>query len=243
MPGSNGLGSIERSGSRMSAPPIHIGRIPRDRLLRVGRAVVNLLRDSNRTDETVVAEEITAQAQLRYWVRNGIFEQGEGAALFRDRAEIADVSLDELRSLPEGSFGRAFASFLDDHGLSLDALRQPAPYTDGEAESYLMRRLRQCHDVWHTLVGLGTNGYEEVLVHCFSLAQTGFPASVAIIGLGSIKHMVLEGRWSVLARYTRAAYRCGRDSAPMLAAYWERRWEHPLDAVRREFGIVPMPSR
>jgi ubiquinone biosynthesis protein Coq4 len=79
-------------------------------------------------------------------------------------------------------------------------------------------------------------------VHCFSIAQTGFPASVAIVGLGAIKHMVLEGRWSVLAHDTRAAYRRGCDAAPMLAAYWERRWEQPLDAVRREFGIVPMPS-
>ena len=49
------------SGAGTSAAPIHLGRTPRDRLPRVGQR-----RDSERTDETVVAEEITAQAQLRY---------------------------------------------------------------------------------------------------------------------------------------------------------------------------------
>ena len=103
-----------------------------------------------------------------------------------------------------------------------------------------MSRLRQCHDLWHVLIGLGTEGYEEVLVHCFSVAQTGLPYSTIIIGLGTIKHMVFEGRWSTLVHDTRAAYSSGSNARPILAAYWERRWDQPLRDVRREFGIVPL---
>jgi hypothetical protein len=56
---------------------------------------------------------------------------------------------------------------------------------------------------------MGTEGHEKVLVHCFSVAQTGLPYSTIIIGLGAIKHMVLEARWSTLVRQTRAAYSSG----------------------------------
>lgn len=103
-----------------------------------------------------------------------------------------------------------------------------------------MSRLRQCHDLWHVLIGFGTQGHEEVLVHCFSVVQTGLPYSTVIIGLGSIKHMIFEGRWKTFVRDTRSVYASGRDARPILAAYWERRSEQMLPDVRREFGIVPL---
>ena len=224
----------------MAAAPIHITWLPPSRAGRVARATGRVLRNSDQTGEIIVAEEITAQAQLAYWVRSGIFERGEGRDLLHDRAEIADTDLDTLRALPEHSLGREFARFLDREGIRLEGLAQPTPYTPGEAEAYLMRRMRQSHDLWHVLLGLGTQGHQEVLVHCFSVAQTGLPYSLGIIFMGAIKHMVLEGRWRVLTRDTRRAYRRGCQAAPLLTAYWERRWERPLEEVRREFGVVPM---
>lgn len=224
----------------MPAAPIHLGWISPSRARRVARALARVLWDSEQTAEIVVAEEITAQAQLAYWVRSGIFEEGEGADLLRERPEIANADMDEMRGLPDGSLGGAFARFLDDEGIHLEGLAQGTPYTSGDAESYLMRRIRQSHDLWHVLLGLGTSGHQEVLVHYFSIAQTGLPYSLLIVALGSIKHMLFEGRWSVLTRDTRRAYRCGRDAAPLLCAYWERRWERPLAEVRREFGVVPI---
>ena len=226
----------------MSAAPIHLGWIPPVRAARLAGSLARVLWDSKRTDEIVVGEEIFCQAQLGYWVRAGVFESGEGAQLLRDRAEIATADLDQLRALPDATLGREFARFLDEQGISLSGLAQPTPYTAEEHASYLMKRVRQSHDLWHVLLGLGTEGHEEVLVHCFSLAQTGFPYSVIIIGLGSIKHMLLEGRWDTLTRQTRAAYRIGRQTAPLLTAYWEQRWDQPLQAVRREFGITPMTA-
>jgi len=224
----------------MAAAPIHLGWIPPTRAGRLAGALARVLWDSDRTDEIVVGEEITCQAQLAYWVRSGIFAGGEGADLLRDRAEIAHADLAALRALPEGTLGREFARFLDREGISLAGLAQPTPYTSSDHESYLMRRVRQSHDLWHVLLGLGTAGHQEVLVHCFSIAQTGFPYSLLIISLGSIKHMLLEGRWRVMTHDTREAYRLGRQASPLLMAYWERRWDHPLDQVRREFGILPM---
>jgi len=222
------------------AAPIHFQWPPRARLGRAARALGRVLRDSEQTGEIVVAEEITAQAQLAHWVQSGIFDTAEARDLLRDRPEIARTDAEGLRGLPDGSLGREFAGFLDREGISLEGLAQPTPYTSGEVESFLMRRIRQSHDLWHVLLGLGTRGHEEVLLHCFSIAQTGFPYSLLIISLGSVKHMLLEGRWQVLTRDTRRAYRRGCQAAPLLTAYWERRWERPLEEVRREFGVVPM---
>ena len=202
----------------MAAAPIHITWLPPSRAGRVARATGRVLRNSDQTGEIIVAEEITAQAQLAYWVRSGIFERGEGRDLLHDRAEIADTDLDTLRALPEHSLGREFARFLDREGIRLEGLAQPTPYTPGEAEAYLMRRMRQSHDLWHVLLGLGTQGHQEVLVHCFSVAQTGLPYSLGIIFMGAIKHMVLEGRWRVLP---------GTRGAPTVPAGTPRRCSRP----------------
>ena len=224
----------------MPAAPIHLGSLPWPRLKRAALSLFRLLADSENTDEVVIGEEITSQGQLAYWLENGIFDSKDGQALLRERALIAETNLDDLRVMEDGSLGREFARFLDDQNICLDGLNQPTPYTEGETESYLMRRVRQSHDLWHVLLGLGTRGHEEVLVHCFSVAQTGFPFSWIIIFFGALKHMVLERRWSVLTQETRRAYRYGQEASPILTAYWERRWELPLADVRKEFGIQPL---
>ena len=230
----------------MPAAPIHLGRVPAPRARRVATAIFRILRDSTLTDEVVIAEEITAQQQLRYWLREGIFETEEGRRLWEAKPEISDTDLDSLRALPEGALGREFARFIDDQSISLEGLAQGTPYTEGDEESYLMRRIRQCHDLWHVLLGVGTQGHEEVLIHCFSVAQTGFPYSLMVVGLGSVKHMILEGRWKTLRDDTRAAWRSGANAAPILGVFWEERWSQPLEAVRRELGIealgMPLPT-
>lgn len=224
----------------MSRAPIHLGFLSPSEAGRVALAVGRVLWDSEQTGEIVVAEEITAQQQLRYWLDNGVFDSADGRALLDHRPEIADTDIEYLRNLPVSSLGRCFAEFLDREGIDLAGLAQPTPFTEGDLEAYLMRRIRQSHDIWHLLLGLGTQGHEEVLVHCFSIAQTGFPYSLVVIGLGAIKHMVLEQRWTTLLQETRLAYERGVEADPLLAVHWEDRWSQPLEDVRREFSLQPL---
>ncbi len=222
------------------AAPMHMSWLSPWEAGRVALAIARILRDSEATDEVVVAEEITAQRQLRFWIETGIFESGDGASLLCDRPEIAETDVDFLRGLPKGSLGRSFAEFLDNEGISLSGLAQPTPFTQDALASYLMRRIRQSHDIWHVLLGLGTQGHEEVLLHCFSIAQTGFPNSTMIIGLGALKHFVLEGRWQGLSSDIYRAWRSGCDAAPLLTVRWEDRWEQPLTAVRQDLHLTPL---
>ena len=196
-----------------------------------------MLADSNRTLDIVEFEEITAQAQLRQLVADGVFETAEGRALLDEQPHLADADFAALRRSPDGTLGREWVRFLDEHGLDPQLTRQPTPYTDDPRCAYLMHRIRQSHDLWHVLLGLGTTGHEEVLVHAFSLAQTGLSSSVAIVLFGAMKHMVLEARWSVLRHDLQAAHRAGVRAAPLLAVYWERHLERDLEEVRAEYGL------
>jgi ubiquinone biosynthesis protein COQ4 len=214
--------------------------LTRGQALTVARLVGRVLRDSNRTLDIVEAEEILGQSQLRYLVREGVFETGEGRDLVRDRPHLADTDTAMLRALPPGTLGREWIDFCDRHGLDLSVTRQPTPHTRGELETYLLQRIRQSHDLWHQLLGLGVKGHEEVLVHAFSLAQTGLPSSIGIAFFGAIKHMVLERRWGCLRRDLRRAYRIGERAEPLLAVYWERYFERPIDEVRARFNVEPV---
>lgn len=223
----------------MAHASIHLPRLTRDHARTLLGCVQRVLADSNRTEDIIVAEEIASQRQLRVLRRSGLFDRGEGAELLRERPMLAETDLDALRALPPGALGREFVDFLDRHGLDYQLTHQPTPYTDDSDAAYLLHRIRQSHDLWHTLLGLGVQGYEEVLVHSFSLAQTGFPSSVLIVGLGGIKHMVLERRWTQLRRGVRRAYTLGAEAAPLVPVIWERRWDESLVSIRRRFGIVP----
>jgi ubiquinone biosynthesis protein COQ4 len=219
--------------------PIHWTPLSRERARTVIECSLRVVRDSNATLDIVTTEEITGQSQLAYLVDQGVFDTPEGSELLRDRPHLADQDPEALRALPEGSLGREWIRFLDDNRLSLRLTKQPTPYTNDDTRAYALHRIRQSHDLWHTLIGVGAKGHEEILVHAFSLAQTGLPVSVAIVAVGSIKHMVLEKRWSTLRHDVLGAYRRGVRAAPLLGVYWERYLDQPLGAVRARFGIEP----
>ncbi len=98
------------------------------------------------------------------------------------------------------------------------------------------------HDVWHVLTGLGVQGHEEILVHAFSLAQTGMPSSVMLLLLGGIKHIVLEGRFHTLFFGLRDAYRAGREATNLISVYWERHWETSVTELRERYGVRPLAA-
>jgi ubiquinone biosynthesis protein COQ4 len=223
-----------------SSPGVHWTPLSRERARTVLAATIRVLRDSNQTLDIVTVEEITSQAQLAHLVERGTFDTEEGRTLLRERPHLADLEPTMLRTLPEGSLGREWVRFLDDHGLTPETTKQPTPYTEDDTRAYVLHRIRQSHDLWHTLLGLGSQGHEEVLIHSFSLAQTGLPSSVAIVVLGALKHMVLEGRWECLRHDLWRAHRIGRQARPLVAVHWERHLHEPLDDVRRWLNMVPL---
>ena len=212
-------------------------------LLEALRCTFRVLADSERTGEIVVAEEIIAQSRLRALIEDGLFTKTEeGRDLIAEMPALIDTDLDALRELAPDTLGGAFVRFLDDHGLDYGLCAQPTPYTDGADAQFLLHRLRQSHDLWHTLTGLGTRGHEEVLIHAFSYGQTGIISSALIVALGGIKHMLFEKRWAAAYPGVSRALAAGKKAAPLLAVYWERHWDEPIASVRRRLRIDTLAS-
>jgi ubiquinone biosynthesis protein COQ4 len=105
--------------------------------------------------------------------------------------------------------------------------------------AYLVRRFRQSHDVWHTISGLGGTREEEIALQAFCWGQLGLPLSRMAVLLGSVRLMLLKGRWQMAFCGMRNAYRSGRAAAQLLPIRWEELWDQPLEQVRARLSIQP----
>lgn len=206
----------------------------------VARAVVRTMRDSTRTNEIHKVEEITGRRRTRHWLES-MRGDPEVELLLRERPELssAQVDFDALRRLPGSTLGGAYVRHLDDNGLTADYQAARTHYVEDPDISYLIRRFRQTHDVWHALTGLGTTGHEEVIIHAFSWGQMRLPVSAMVVLLGSLKHIVLERRRQALRHGLYEAYANGRDAQPLLPVFWETLWDEPLEAVRQRYNVRP----
>jgi ubiquinone biosynthesis protein COQ4 len=194
--------------------------------------------DSERTDEIHLTEEITGRPSYRRFMRDTATDPA-AADLLRDRPELSSdqVDFDALRGLPPNTLGNAYVRHLDDNGITADYQAAPTRFVEDEDMSYLMRRFRQTHDVWHVLLGLGIEGHEEVIVHAFSWAQLRLPVSAMVVFFGTLKHILLERRWGALRHALLEAYQIGKQADPLLLVRWEDMWETPIEEVRRRFHM------
>ena len=206
----------------------------------VARAVMRVMRDSNRTDEIHLVEELTGRSRYRRLLERQR-EHPDVALLLRERPELDDahIDFDDLRALSADTLGGRYVRHLDDNGLTASSQAVGTRFIEDDDMAYLMRRFRQTHDVWHALLGLGIEGHEEVIVHAFSWGQLRLPVSAMVIAGGTLKHFVLERRWRALRYALLEAYRIGRDARPLLPVYWERLWHQPIDIVRDRLGLQP----
>jgi ubiquinone biosynthesis protein COQ4 len=89
------------------------------------------------------------------WRRAWLAERPSLLATLSDRAR--------LRALPPGSFGRAYADFMDAARLDARGLVEAERRSDAAARvevldpdrEWLAGRLRDVHDLWHVLTGYG----------------------------------------------------------------------------------------
>jgi ubiquinone biosynthesis protein COQ4 len=210
----------------------------------VGRAVVRVMGDSGRTNEIHKVEEITGRPAYRKLLAQMV-ARPETRRVLEERPELSSHRLDftKLRALPPTTLGGAYVRHLDGNGITADYQAAHTTYVDDEDMSYLMRRFRQTHDVWHALLDLGITGHEEVVIHAFSWGQLRLPVSAMVVTFGSLKHLVLERRWGALRHSLLEAYRAGVAAEPLLPVVWEDHWTEPLDAVRARYHVHPLERR
>ena len=150
------------------------------------------------------------------------------------RAERYD--LDELEKLAPHTLGGAYARQMKAQGLRPDYYQEAKPRTRMQ---FLRQRMRQTHDIWHVLTGLGTDEFDEVCIQGFYAGQ--YTSSMAaIIGAGAMLKSIARGRFGELQRHVDAfceGYCAGKRAEPLLAVKWEELWGETIDSLRRRYRI------
>lgn len=205
-----------------------------------GQAMVRALRDSSEVEQLLIGEEISSIGRMTALL-DVLKGDPEGRALLDERPRISTrtVDFDALRALPEGTLGRAYVDHLARCGLDPDALTVTVTRGRSEAENYLLERVRQTHDLWHTLLGLGAQPHEEVLVHAFQWSQLRMPYSALVVFFGTLKHLIGEARLRMLRHTLLEAQRAGARARPLLPVYWERHWDEPVEQLCARLALTP----
>ncbi len=172
-----------------------------------------------------------------------------GAELLRNRPDLVAVLTDRARlaTFSDGSLARAYLDLVGPAGITAEGLvavseENVQEYTQLTAEQGVYaKRLRDSHDLWHTVTGYGTDTFGEVCVVAFSYGQTRNLGFAVIALIGALKIARVTGEAKVL-RAAWQAYRDGRRAVWLPAIIWEDLLGRPLNEARRMLRIAA-PTR
>ncbi|KAJ7614096.1 ubiquinone biosynthesis protein Coq4 [Roridomyces roridus] len=224
--------------------PAYEGHIPvnwfENGVLAVGSAFMSLA-DPRRGDMVAALGETTAGPALPR-LRDIMLADPEGRQILKDRPRINSktVDLDKLATLPEGTFGRAYVTWLERCGVTPDT-REPVHYIDDPELAYVMQRYRECHDFYHCIVNLPVSVDAELAVKYFEFANLGLPLAALSAIFGPLRLNSAQ-RHRLFSEYVPWALRCGGTARSMITVYWERRWEQNVVEMRKELGLVDAPA-
>ncbi len=175
------------------------------RPLEAVKAVRRLLANPDATEEVfAILRAMRGRSGIRLFERfrkspMGVRILEEHRSLF---ATLSDSTT--LAALPEGSLGRIYQRFMAAENLSPDGLVAPSQIWDEEVlspEARLFReRMRDMHDLTHTLTGYGRDPLGELCLLAFTFSHTGNLGMGLIVLMGffkidswKVRRAVLEG--------------------------------------------------
>ncbi len=169
-------------------------------------------------------------------------------AILRGKRDLYAIlsDLDRLRSMPEGSLGRAIGDWFARENISAQGLAQASEAAQAklgvtppaeEDERVLGSRLRNLHDVFHVVCGYDRDLRGEAAVLALTFAQTHNP------GIGYLVWSALrDSGWSSeTGKLIRQGFRRGRRAKWLVDQEWESLLERPIEQVREDLGLGPAP--
>jgi ubiquinone biosynthesis protein Coq4 len=157
--------------------------------------------------------------------------------MWRSGFRVPQYDIEALAKLPADTLGGAYGRHMLANNLQADFYDDVPPR---HRMHYLRLRIRQTHDVWHVLTGLGTDEFDEVALQAFYSGQ--FPNSTgAIIAVAAFLKSILRGRFDELGKHMESfaeGYCAGKRSGSLIAVKWEEVWTEKLDVLRARHGIV-----
>lgn len=171
-----------------------------------------------------------------------MYKTEEGRQLLGTRRQLNDteISVDKLRQLEEGTFGREIINFMDAH--SFDPFKRPqVRYIEDEELAYVMQRYRQVHDLWHVLAGLPPTVLGEVAIKWMELVQTGLPMT-AFAGVFGPLRLKVEEQIFLATTLLPWAAKVATTTPFLLSVHYEDMFEEDLDKIRNMLHFDPAPQ-
>ncbi|TFK69958.1 Coq4-domain-containing protein [Pluteus cervinus] len=233
-----------RSLRRNLNTPAYPGHIPlnwfENAFLAVGAAVMSLS-NPRRGDMIAALGETTAGPSLPR-LRDIMLESDEGRRILRERPRVTTSTIDmtKLAQYPEGTFGRAYITWLERCGVTPDT-REPVHYISDPELAYVMQRYRECHDFYHCICNMPVSVEYELALKYFEFANLGLPMT-AISALFGPLRLTPAQRARLFSEYVPWALRCGGSAKSLITVYWEERWGQNIDEIKKELGIWDPPE-
>ena len=183
----------------------------------------------------VIFRALRGKSGLRAFER--FCSSATGRAVLAERRVLLDRLTDTaaLTALPAGSVGRTYADFMQAENLSAAGLVDASSWDSDPipADMDLFRkRMRDAHDLTHTLTGYGRDPLGEMCLLAFMNRHSRNLGQLLIIAMSWL-HMPPAWRAAI-----RQAWRDGKQAQWMIALDYEALLARPLDDVRRELGIA-----
>lgn len=179
--------------------------------------------------DAALANQEVAAAEIAYVKSNP-----EIAQLFEERYIAPTPDLDELLKLPEGSLGFTYASHLRSKDFKQDFY--PTIEVKDDA-TYFAMRMRQTHDIWHTVTGW-FDDIGGVKLGGFQVAQTRSPL-LLMVSAGVILNFIKNNQdITPIIRALQEGYDVGCQAKPFMAQKWEEAWEKPIAEWRAELNVT-----
>lgn len=210
-------------------------------------AAIRALRDlfANPDETEHVFEVIDAlQGPTLHRLRNRLRRSEQGRRLLAERPDLVPLlkDRDALRTLSEGSLGRAYLAFVEAEEISAEGLVEASNEVDRTRETaefaWLRNWLRDTHDLWHAVLGYKGDLVGEAALLAFTHHHTGNIGIAMIAGIAWFK----LGRETDPKLRARSVVRDGRRRARQTAWFvgvpWHKWLARPLEDVRRDLRVT-----
>lgn len=227
----------------MSAPDEVLGPM-RLQPIRALRAFARLVEDKEDTRQVFEIIEALSGKSIYNGYRRMLLSELGGRQAY-EGLELSTYFDDPewLAQFGEGTVGAAYRAFRNVRGLSVYGLAQEAVKVNDKVEAlhpvaWYARRLRDVHDLWHTLTGYGTDALGEASLLAFTFAQTGNGA-IAFIAAGAAREFSKSGHPYPYGKAIFEGWRRGRAAARLIDQDYVRLMGEPLESARARLGLAP----
>lgn len=172
----------------------------------------------------------------RLYKRMSLNDQGRIILENRPRVNTKTLNIEQLKSLPENTFGYLFVQHMLVHGFDKDVTPPPKSPFENSNTAYAKIRWRETHDFRHVLTGMPAKMSDEAILAAFQYGnhRNSWSLLVMIIGpLFSWKPISPFKQWYRM----KEAYDAGKSAVCLASVNYEEAFPVDIDELRKAWKV------